>query len=497
MNNKGKICYANKGKGKPDQDVRWYTSKSNAAIEAAQLGFTNATGAEVNYVGPNMGSIPGIMTLEFVPSIGERFTSASDAKWAQNAFNLTFRRQYTQMRRKNTASPVYNAPDLGIYTYSIDSLYSFHAWCCRLYKIANLAKNKNRYYFDAIITALGVDAEDLRANLADFRIWINNFKDRINGSLSVPNLPLFERHYWLNSHIWKDGNTDKSQLYLPSLVSYFKYNATYSEQGGGCNLVRFLYTIDPSDSDTFASIAAIETFGENMLNALLNDDDILLIAADVDKWYGGNQFILPDLNEKDTYEPEYSLEVLTQIQNTSIINGYAGGDLQQNADNNCVIQVMTLTAFSNGSAEQKMKPFVTMPFDTPKPEEIVVATRNTVAITAHSTTTITAFSGGSEICIGSDILYYDGEGRLNSFNFDRGYWFDFNDEDAAAYTQYFNLFDMHPAAYSVADLASTSATVYTEIENSTPIAADRLSQIHRMACLNEFGFYDVDQGNRE
>lgn len=495
MNCNGKRIYANKGKGQPDQDPQWYVSKSEAAKEAAQLGFTNATGDAVKYAGSTLTSIPGIMTIYYAPMIGHWINVATDVRWAQNPYNMTFRRVYAQMRRKNTASPVYTANDLGVYMWCVGSLYNYHAYIARALKIVRKFKNRNKYYAKAIVSAMGLDYDDIVKNQADLRIWLNTFAKRINNVLSVPKLPLYERQYWINSHIWKDGNTDKSQLYIPIICQYHKYNATKTSDGGGTDVVALF-----NDSTAYDTVSVIMANGESMLEQLITDDDILLISADVDKWYGGNQFSLPDINEGDEYEPEYSLEVLTQIQNTNIITMDSNNGLTQNATGNYLNNILVLTGFDFKQLnEYQDNCFITMPNDKPSPEEIVVATRTLSGVVSHSTNTITELSCGSEICVGIDVLYYAG-GNLTSLVQDDGYTIGqgaldngvLAANDVAQILGYLHMFDMMPKFYLIedADAGNYGYATLTEIENSTPVDISRLDQIHYMALLNEFGFYD-------
>lgn len=128
-------------KARPN-DWRWYANNQQLLKDFANFPYGAPVGRTVPgyYPTANSGSaVPGLCTIELVPSIGV-------SKNENSAINVSARNIYSYVRHRNSGSTNYEAPDLMIYLMAMDSIYSFLSWMKRLYGLMMDYTPYNRYY---------------------------------------------------------------------------------------------------------------------------------------------------------------------------------------------------------------------------------------------------------------------------------------------------------------------------------------------------------------
>lgn len=379
-----------------DNDASWYNTLPELVRDAAKFPFSRPLGT--NYVPRSDSnikfdlafcpqSIPGIMCVNWYPTIG--LSSHSNSP-----INIVSREVYSFVRHANSGHSNYDAPDLMLYLMAMDSVYSMYAEAVRAYGMMMLYTANNRYYPKALVQIAGWDFNDVQRNLAQLRWAINQFAYKL-GSLAVPaNMSYFARHIWLNSGVYLDSNSAKAQTYMFKQDAFYKYNPTV---GTGFKS-QLEFTKRPSKKLTVRDW--IDTMN-SLIDPILASEDFNIMSGDILKAFGQeNLFTVAPIAEEYVVVPSYSAEVLSQIQNLSIM-GYPDTTISTNPGEYANIvqridsdtwdpglyQVLTFatkedinkpkSAVAQSLMAATMERLISMLSDDPSPDEVMVATRLT------------------------------------------------------------------------------------------------------------------------
>lgn len=317
------------GKGKRESrkrenDPSWYTRVPNLVPIAANFPFGAAVGTRVNLVYPNtidgdgnltqaftssLQSAPGIMTIHYVPTIG------SVEEQSTSAINMAAIQLFAYQRSRNSRSASYDAPDLMMYFLAMRSAYALYAKMVRIYGTMNLASPLSRYLPVALVKAQGVDYDDLMTNMAQFHYLVNQFAYKL-GQLNMPaGMSVIDRNIWLNSNIFMDSSTPKSQIYLYDQSVFHRYSE--ANENTAATLIPKYWEDFAANKTKGMTVSEMSTLVTDILQPLLESEDIGTISADILKAYGlENCISVSPIAENYMVMPTWSKEVLSQIENT-------------------------------------------------------------------------------------------------------------------------------------------------------------------------------------
>lgn len=467
-------------------DISWYAHNALLLKDAASFPFSTALGLPVKPC--NLSStqvtdlsrrLPGVMVLVMthIPGMSSDYTSP---------VNMAARDIYSFVRHMNSGHSNYDSPDLMMYLLAVAECYSFFGNMLRAYGCLQYYNNYNRYLPRAICAGSGFDYDNLNSNLAQFRYYINVFAAKLK-ALCVPNnLDYFKRSLWLYSGEYNDDETMKGQVYMYAPDSFGWYDATQSQTGGGITYHRW------GDENELVDVT---DFGDSMINALLSDEDIGIISGDIKKAYGDNLFDLDAISSDLTLVPQYIPEVLQQIHNTQrFLNG---AFKVSQADNIIKCEVVTTQDFEIGDG---VTPILDLMQQSPTPEDVVIATRNTI-VTRNNGGNTTVISCGDTVCNYVRIYYYNNSGSLVNVPF-TGTVVKYKSVDITAAQaaieqdtlQHYMLasnFDYAPVTYVFTDYvlatqACSWAGIIGNVTNYYAIGEDDLSRLHEMVLLSLF-----------
>lgn len=357
-----------------NNDSSWYTVNHQLTSDSGTYSFNNAIGARIRnlsilptsdeaYVDK---SIPGIMTLRLLPSIGK----STDP---YTPINVAARAIYDKVNYKNSRNFSYEAPDLMMYLCAVASAYSYHAYLSRIYGVLNTYSQTNRYIPDALVQAMGANPSSLRKQMADFRYFINYFARKVNTFVVPVGISFFEQAYWAYSNVYMDADSMKAQLYVYAPFAFWRYNETGTQYGG--SLVP--YTISNAWT-TGASLDDLVSYGNSILEPLFRSQDINNISTDVMKAFESAIITLPDITSDFAVVPVYNPEVLTQIHNAYAVGNFAltqgRGSVTQSPDDG-TLRYELLTSNQRAKLRAHCDILLDMPMDNPTPEDVAVATR--------------------------------------------------------------------------------------------------------------------------
>lgn len=501
-------------------DASWYVKDGQLAKDVASLSFNNALGAryriaqELDYgkLGKEafVSVIPGICTINVAPALGFSGDGSSP-------INIAAKNIYSYVRHMNSGHSNYDAPDLMMYLAAMDSVYAFIAALMRIYGTARTFSQVNRYVGDALLAAQGVTPAEIRSNLAQLRSYINMFITKASAFCTPNVMTLYRRHFWMFSGVYKDEDIQKSQMYMYRPVSLWKYEEL--EGAGKLTAEPFCasFTTNAGMSNAVWQLSSIYTFGNNMLAALTNSEDINIMSGDILKAYGQtNLWQLGLINEDYAVLPVYSEEVLDQIHNTTFVGNrpttgvnqttttdptpsMTGLDVTQNTDPNQDGRIVFTPEFI-GVSHPSWSRFIDLHYNDPTPEEVLVATRNTVmgaVMSQTNTYTLEVLTCGSDLALWFSIWSVNpNTGSLVVGN----YGYDDNYMNTISYLTQFSKFKRMPVIYRISaasgGVPGNVVDVVGDVDNYTIIDFNDLSKMHESAILAQLGvpFYGLHQG---
>lgn len=314
--------------GSKDNDPSWYALNPQLLKDAASFPYAWPLGQKLN-LGQyaykiNRGSLPGVMVMNWAPTIGY----SSDGTSPVNVASIN---TYTKVRHDNSGHANYDHADYMMYLLAMDSVYAFHSWMRRVYGVALTYSNTNRYFPRALVRAMGVDFDDLQRNLADFRQYINTYAIKAS-ALAVPSkMSIMTKHYWMSEGLYYDSNQDKPQTYIFNPLGFYEFKLTEDATPHGTLKFKPMFAQWSSDGvfEGFTPGALTKApwklkdfidYGDSLLSPIISDEDFGIMSGDTLKSFGiGGCYTLPVTEETYTVVPSYSPEVLDQIQNATFI----------------------------------------------------------------------------------------------------------------------------------------------------------------------------------
>lgn len=385
--------------GSTPNDVSWYTSNPELLKAGASFSYGYPLGSPAylnneNYVDAGKLIVSGISAIDVIPHLGVSVDASSP-------LNQAVRKMYSFIRHANSGARNYDPADLGMYIGAMDQIYTMFWYGVRAYGTAQIYNPQNRYVPFALLEAQRFNAADVMKNLAQLRYGLNRIATTVN-NLTVPDtMTLFKRHRWLFSGIYADGTSPKAQVYMMRPAGCFKFGLDPSTFAGKLSYQSF-YESEPFTVESYLNLL------DSMIKPILTnyDEDFGLIAGDIMKAYDVSQlYKLPAVPENYAVVPTYSEEVLSQIQNATLIGNYITGfnysqDVDLHSANagailndprvevkmrvltkigapvTAALQNVQLKNFVSGSQNR----LISMSLNNPTPEDTMVATRLTAIL---------------------------------------------------------------------------------------------------------------------
>lgn len=473
-------------------DVSWYTKNEQMLRDAASYSYNNPLGTTMKYtdyftsVGNGTSgveyAIPGLYGMKFVPTIGLSTDSISPA-------NIAAQNIYSYVRYMNSGAKNYDQADLMLYLMAMDSVYSMWNWAKRVYGYCRVYSQYNKYLPSVLATFDSVDIMNVASNLADFRYRLNQIAARISAFCVPAVMPIFIRHSWMCSNIYKDSDTEKAQLYMFSPKGYFVYDETGNPKGG-----QLVF----KDRTSTWSYTAITSALDEMLQAIGYSEDVGVMSGDILKAYGQEKlFKLSPIEADYMVLPVYNEEVLNQIHNSSVVNLRRDDKLNvtQDPDSGYLIwnpDVVTETLVPTNI-------LLNMPWDGVTPANTMVGSRLCALV---NSTTKKLLACGSEVVVAREIFTYYRDantGEIKTYKYAvRGELILDDPQSSMSHDSMMTViaqmsnFDWHPLAMLGAyDASTTPPTVKLrgwlgDINNYTTIGADALKNLHSTAIMSEF-----------
>lgn len=288
----------------------------------------NAQGTQLNKA-----SIPGVMQLDYIPTIG----IASD--WTAPV-NRAAADEYAFVVHKNSRNTEYESADLMLYYISVSSLYAYYYHMCRVYKVARKYIATNQYTPEYILSALRVNRSLCKGDkLASFLSYINSFAMQISRFRVPAKFNLLPTWCKLASNIFKDDPNDaKAQFYVPSPGGFYMYEP-YVDRKGGKVVLQYM---DPYFVEGGMTLDSFVRLGTDLLNHIQEEQDIGTMMGDVEKAYGtANCFKCELLDAEASLDFVYN-EDFGAMLNNAVINTLGATPIEITQTDSVLHQSITL-----------------------------------------------------------------------------------------------------------------------------------------------------------
>lgn len=310
-------------------DISTWNRNPVLTNSAGSLPFASITGDPFGTANSGA-SVPGIMSFDYTHTIGSAFDPV--------AVNKTFEAMYSYMVHANSRNYNYDYTDLAMYCLAACDVFSAIEEVKRVYGVMKSYTEPNRYLVDGLVTALGWDPKDVRHNLSNIWFGLNELITQTR-QLWIPNtIPLIQRWVDMNSHVYKDAESARAQMYVFRCTNYWELSQT--GVNSGTSLLPALYPQTQTGGDGFtnwipycrykyatASLttwASFQAMIQRMINNLVASQDRGAIYGDILQAFGaGNIVALQQFDASYLVAPEVNTMIMAQIENinvSSVIN---------------------------------------------------------------------------------------------------------------------------------------------------------------------------------
>lgn len=394
-------------------DIAWYSRNPNLLVAAGSFPFPNRPGMSVDFGKYNIWAndtankafnnqyvIPGVMVLDWIPSIGI-------SNGATDPASILGREMYARVRSVYSGALDVDAPDFVMYVMALDSIFSYIAWLKRLYRLLNAWTPDNYILPDVVIHAMGFTQSEilgLRQNKA--KLWqnINELVLQSRKFNCPASMDIMNRHYWMSDNVYTDGPTINSQFYLFNLKAVYRLdpNVPTGISGTGDPAAGlYIQPLPTSNRQIENGGHPITTddlynFGESLISMLVAWDDAYTINGYLKKAFEGDSlFIVDEIPADQPFNPVYEPEVLAQIENSRTVPGgnniklYPGFTVNQDPLTNAVISNPGYTISKSADSDNEVYSmtfndanFLSIRSDAPTVADNVIASRLKAFVTS-------------------------------------------------------------------------------------------------------------------
>ena len=507
---KGRKGNKNRRGGKNNQDNprkndwRFYAASEEIAKSVASVPFNYMGGTPFKLTGTvylnadkpslsvsNTAAIPAVMALDYVPSIGNVLPGTA------TSINLASAQLYTMIRRANSGAKVYEAADVMMYVLAMQDIYASYFNCKRALGCLKLHTIQNHNLPKAVLRALQIDYEDLRANAAQYRAMLNELATKINAFAIPSYFKAFDRAAFINSRLFGDSNDIKGQIYLYHKTGYYYWSATANEAGS--SLIWNQYVIDDTGISKTLKLSDYIGFLNIQIDSLYLDSDILTMSGDIFKAFPGKLYAVSEMSEDFITEILFDTDILAQIENSfALVPNYSLTGRNNWSWNMNITQSNQLISFN---------PFISTSSDTgeftlgltlnnrafnshketPDFRDVLEWTRNSTVVAIENSSTYyraRAVQSGLEIVLGYNIWYYNSQ-SLTVLSF--GHIIpSLSSTLGAQQIALLSNFDWMPILYAPSVVPNGPCFIHGDVKNITLLDSEVLSRIHTAAMYGAY-----------
>lgn len=334
-------------------DLSWYARYPGILEPAARIPFAKTPGMKISVMGKNY-NIPGVIALDFLPSIG--YSNNHQSGPSQLALEL-----YARVRANYSSSLEADGPDMVVYVMAIANAYMYISYLKRIYRTVNSYSPINYLTPHSLLQAYGLDSNaitNLRNKLDLFRSYINQLIAAMRVFRVPAEFDVMRRYVWLCDNVFMDAeDLSEAQLYCFVPRGFYTYATQNTPDGVEASGLEMLeMPMEAAMAPAFDSDPAefLFKYGMTLISNLKDWETSLTISGYFQRAFSNaNWFAMDEIPEGDLQVPFYNEEVLGQIENflgipvssgAKLHADRSGMNVSQNPKTNAILSANTVYA---------------------------------------------------------------------------------------------------------------------------------------------------------
>jgi hypothetical protein len=294
----------------------WYFTDKTLAEQTAQFSFQDFIGAGT--LVDNGVTLPSIMTIALNPSADNSLAGYAGISTA----TLMARKLYNSLANTSGRTQNYAPQDVFTLLLALGEIISYASYLKRALGVAFTYNVRNRDFPSKIIESMGINANDLFANLNRYRVEINTLLTQINKVPFPANIAWFDKCNALYEGIFQDNMSPMSQVYMMIPATTWILDESSYEEG---TVLRTLPVAANTITDYNIVTRNMSSHISNlrsMVQALLTSTTLNYIYGDILNYaskFNVKLLYMNMIEDSYTVMPQYDQEVLLHIHNMILI----------------------------------------------------------------------------------------------------------------------------------------------------------------------------------
>lgn len=264
-------------------------------------------------------AVPGVASMYIDPCFGTIADRTSPLNVAADNMMSVLRR--TQTSRKN-----YDQITLMFEQLGLSEAMSYVQALKFTYGLTNAYDARNRYINYGLISAIGVDYDDLFINRSRLLFAVNDMVYKLSTLVVPATMPLFERRVNIFTKVLREGEAMQSQLYVYRPGAFYQFvDENPSNPTGFYQLLPINSPfVNDGTPENLATVDELIKFGYDIINKLLWTQFLPEINGDVARAFGSQVIMLTPLQSDYVVPFTTDLTELEMFQNASLLGAGAG-----------------------------------------------------------------------------------------------------------------------------------------------------------------------------
>lgn len=304
----------------------WYFTDKALAEQTAQFSFQDFIGSGT--LVDNGVTLPSIMTIALNPSADNSLAGYAGISTA----TLMARKLYNSLANTSGRTQNYAPQDVFTLLLALGEIISYVSYLKRALGVAFTYNVRNRDFPSKIIECMGINANDLFANLNRYRVELNTLLTQINKIPFPANIAWFDKCNALYESIFQDNMSPMSQIYVINPATTWILNESSYEQGTVLETLPVTVSSASNYTGVVRNFSSHITNLRNMIQALLTSTTLNYIYGDILNYaskFGTKLLYMNIIEDNYSVVPQYDQEVLLHIHNMILI-GVPTIDISEN-----------------------------------------------------------------------------------------------------------------------------------------------------------------------
>jgi hypothetical protein len=262
-------------------------------------------------------ALPTASQIRISPVVGPSVNSVSDP------INVAASNIYVQQSARNNKNTLYAPQDSMTLVLAMGQIVAIEEFIRRVLKFSFLVDSRNFDVPRGYFTAMGVDFDDYRRNVANYRDQFNVLVSKINAITFMADIPYIKKCSEIYSSVYRDSMTDMYGVHFVVPGHTWMINETAYDQG------TVLIDTPVVERNTIKTLAQYLGILDSMIDAVKLSSTFNVIYSDILSLYNETHFntiTIPLFSIVETANIEYNPMFNIMLRHATIV-GDNKGDL--------------------------------------------------------------------------------------------------------------------------------------------------------------------------